>query len=87
MTVQGDLMLHRIVRDPDILGGKPVVRGIRIPAALVLGHLEGHPDLADLFAAYLRLTVDDVRAVLAYALAGVEASSNRVPQPVGVEPR
>ena len=80
-------MLHRIVRDPDLLGGKPVVRGTPIPVALVLGHLAGNPDLADLFAAYPRLTVDDVRAVLVFALAEVEASSNRVPQPVGVEPR
>ncbi len=87
MTGQGDLMLHRIVRDPDILGGKPVVRGTRIPVALVLGHLAANPDLADLFAAYPRLTVDDVRAALVFALAEVEASSDRVPQPVAVEPR
>jgi len=33
----------------------------------VLGHLAGNPDLDDLFAAYPRLTVDDVKAVMAFA--------------------
>jgi uncharacterized protein (DUF433 family) len=57
----------RIVSDPKVLVGKPVVRGTRIPVELVLAHLAENPDLEDLFAAYPRLTVDDVRACLAYA--------------------
>ncbi len=57
----------RIVQDPAIQGGKPIVKGTRIPVELVLGHLAGNPDLDDLFAAYPRLTVDDVKDVLAYA--------------------
>ena len=57
----------RIVRDPAILGGKPIVKGTRIPVELVLGHLAGNLDLDDLFAAYPRLTIDDVKDVLAYA--------------------
>lgn len=59
--------LDRIVRDPKILVGKPTVRGTRIPVELVLQHLEENPDLDDLFAAYPRLTEDDVKACLAYA--------------------
>ena len=57
----------RIVRDPAIQGGTPIVKGTRIPVELVLGHLVGAPDLDDLFAAYPHLTIDDVKAVLAYA--------------------
>jgi uncharacterized protein (DUF433 family) len=57
----------RIVRDPAIQGGKPIVKGTRIPVELVLGHLVGNPDLDDLFAAYPHLTVGDVQAVFAYA--------------------
>lgn len=34
---------------------------------LVLAHLAENPDLSDLFAAYPRLTADDVKACLAYA--------------------
>lgn len=62
----------RITTDSGILAGKPVVRGTRIPVALVLEHLAQNPDLIDLFAAYPRLTVDDVQACLAYAQALVE---------------
>ena len=62
----------RIITDPGILVGKPVVRGTRIPVELVLEHLAENPDLTDLFAAYPRLTLDDVKACLAYAQALVE---------------
>jgi uncharacterized protein (DUF433 family) len=63
---------ERIVTNPGILAGKPVVRGTRIPVELVLDHLAQNPDLADLFAAYPRLTINDVKACLAYAHALVE---------------
>ena len=54
----------RIVRDPAILGRKPVVKGTRIPVELVLAKLAANPDLGELFQDYPRLTVDDVRACL-----------------------
>lgn len=59
--------LDRITRDPQIMAGKPVVRGTRIPVELVLAKLAADPDLGELFADYPRLTVDDVKACLAYA--------------------
>ncbi len=59
----------RITADPAILVGKPVVRGTRISVETVLEHLADNPDLADLFAAFPRLTMDDVQACLAYARA------------------
>ena len=57
----------RIVQDPDILVGKPVVRGTRIPVELVLAKLAANPDVQELFADYPRLTVDDVKVCLEYA--------------------
>jgi uncharacterized protein (DUF433 family) len=57
----------RIVIDPDILAGKPVVRGTRIPVDLVLKRLAENLDLNALFTAYPRLTKADVQACLAYA--------------------
>ncbi len=59
----------RIIADPTILVGKPVVRGTRISVETVLEHLADNPDIADLFAAFPRLTMDDVQACLAYARA------------------
>jgi len=57
----------RIIQDPDILTGKPVVEGTRIPVELVLAKLAANPDLDDLFQDYPRLTVEDVKACLEYA--------------------
>jgi uncharacterized protein (DUF433 family) len=73
----------RIIRDPEILVGKPVVKGTRIPVELVLKHLAQNPDLTDLFAAYPRLTVEDVKAVLAYARAVVTGEEAPPRQRVG----
>jgi uncharacterized protein (DUF433 family) len=58
---------HRIMQSPEIMAGKPVVGGTRIPVERVLAHLAHHPDLNDLFAAYPELTPEDVKACLAYA--------------------
>jgi len=58
---------ERIVCDPDILVGKPVVKGTRIPVELVLAKLAHNPDVDELFADYPRLTMDDVKACLKYA--------------------
>jgi uncharacterized protein (DUF433 family) len=58
---------ERIIRDPDIMVGKPVVRGTRIPVERVIQHLAENPDLDDLFAAFPHLTIEDVKACLAYA--------------------
>lgn len=57
----------RIMVDPEILGGKPVVKGTRIPVTLVLKRLAQDLDLTTLLAAYPRLTLEDVKACLAYA--------------------
>src|SRR5438874_8016273 len=66
------LYRDRIIHNPDIMVGKPVVKGTRIPVERVLAHLAHNPDLNDLFAAYPELTEEDVKACLAYAQELVE---------------
>ena len=78
MTTERAQYQDRIVTDPEILVGKPTVKGTRIPVELVLAHLAQNPDLADLFAAYPRLTVEDVKACLAYAQAAVTDKGRRL---------
>ena len=68
---------ERIVQDPEIMVGKPVVRGTRIPVELVLGKFAYDLDLDELFAAYPELEIDDVKAVLAFARDLVEADYRR----------
>ena len=64
----------RIVTDPEIMLGKPTIRGTRIPVELVLEQLSYNLDLEELFAAYPRLTEDDVKACIAYAQDAVRPS-------------
>jgi uncharacterized protein (DUF433 family) len=61
----------RITINPNVMVGKPVVRGTRIPVERVLRHLE-EKDRADLFAAFPELTEEDVRACLAFAREAIE---------------
>lgn len=57
---------ERIVRIPGLMGGKPVIRGHRIPVELVLEYLAYDPDLTKLFEAFHQLTLEGVKACLAY---------------------
>ena len=70
----------RIITDDDVLAGKPVVRGTRIPVELVLTYLANNPNFHDLFADYPRLTMEDVKACLAFAKSAVERGDRRRPR-------
>lgn len=56
----------RIIVDPDILVGKPVIQGTRISVELILDRLADGWSVEDLLAAYPRLTIEDVQAVFAF---------------------
>lgn len=57
----------RIVIDPDVMQGKPVIRGTRITVDLLLRKLSEGATQTDLLDAYPHLTAEDIRAALAYA--------------------
>ena len=78
MKEEESLRKARIITDPQIMAGKPVVKGTRIPVQRVIDHLAHKPDLDDLFATYPELTLEDVKACLQYAGA---ALSRRQPRP------
>ena len=59
-------MQERIVIDPTIQHGKPVIRGTRVPIVRVLGGLAGGMRPEDICREY-GVTVDDIRAALTYA--------------------
>src|SRR5712692_1636025 len=72
----------RIVRIPGIVGGKPVVKGTRIPVRLVLEFLAQDLDTKTLFDAYPRLTEEDVKATFVYAERLVEREEQQAQTPV-----
>ena len=59
--------MDRIVTDPKILVGKPVVRGTRIPVYLILNLLSNGKNPKDIVEDYPDLTEADVKAALEYA--------------------
>ena len=76
-------LLKRIVVDPNICFGKPVIRGTRIWVALIVENFADGLTEDELLEEYPGLERDDIRAALAYA---AEISRERV-FPVEVEVR
>lgn len=66
MTERTEL-LGRITARPDIFGGKPVIRDMRISVELALSLLAQGVTLEAIREDYPELEFDDIRACLAYA--------------------
>ncbi len=58
---------ERITSDPQILHGKPCIKGTRIPAALLLGYLAAGRGADAILREFPDLTQEDVAASLDYA--------------------
>ena len=67
--------MRRIICDPEILGGKPVVEGTRLSVEHILRLLSQGMTQAEVADDYAELTVDEINAVLRYA---AEALHNEV---------
>jgi uncharacterized protein (DUF433 family) len=55
----------RIVIDPNICHGKPVIRGTRVPVTIVVGSLAGGMTFEEIQREY-DLTTEDIRAALKF---------------------
>ena len=61
-------MAHeRIEINPEIMGGKPVICGTRIPVELVLRKLGAGMTAEAILADHPKLTLEDIRAAQAFA--------------------
>ena len=60
-------LLDRIVVDPNILVGKPVIKGTRIPVYLIIELIAGGMTIKDVLKEYPELREEDVKAALLYA--------------------
>jgi uncharacterized protein (DUF433 family) len=67
----------RITSDPEILGGKPIIRGMRIRVADVLGYLAGGETRESLLEEFDELEDEDITAALRFAayIVSIEPSS------------
>jgi uncharacterized protein (DUF433 family) len=63
-----------IVRDPEILGGRPVFRGTRVPVEVLFENLEDGLSINEIIEAYPSLNKEDVIACLEGACANLKAA-------------
>jgi len=63
---------ERITVSPDVMAGKPCVRGLRFPVSRLLGLLAAGEDAQSILAEYPYLEPEDIREALAYAAALAE---------------
>lgn len=68
-------LLKRITVNPEIFGGKPIIRGMRISVELILSLLAQGETVEAILADYPDLTKDDIQACLAYAHAVIANDS------------
>jgi uncharacterized protein (DUF433 family) len=74
--------LTRITFDPNVMGGKPCIRGMRVTVGSIVGLVACGYSAAKILRAYPYLEAEDIREALAYAAWRVE----EVELPLGIVP-
>jgi uncharacterized protein (DUF433 family) len=59
--------LDRITRNPEVMGGKPCVRGMRVTVGMIVGLVAAGHSFAEILAVYPYLEEADIQQALAYA--------------------
>ena len=60
-------LLNRITARPDVFGGKPIIRNMRISVEMILSLVAQGMDNQAILQDYPELVPDDIRACVAYA--------------------
>jgi len=74
----------QIVRDPEICGGEPVLRGTRISLRTVLASLAEGDSFAELQSAFPSLTLEHLQAAVAFAATSALEDQPLPPVPIWV---
>ena len=61
------MTFDRITFDPEILGGRACIRGMRIPVSLIVGQVAHDATVEEILADYPDLERDDISQALQYA--------------------
>jgi len=64
--------LKRITFDPNVMGGKPTIRGLRVTVGMIIGLIASGHDNKEILKAYPYLEAEDIREALTYAAWRVE---------------
>jgi uncharacterized protein (DUF433 family) len=60
-------LLKRIVVDPKIMAGKPIIKGTRVPVDAIIHRIAQGEEIEDILKDYPRITRQDIKAALEYA--------------------
>ena len=74
-TVSDTDLLNRITARPEVFGGKPIIRDMRMSVEMILGLLAQGVNPEDILDDYPDLELDDIRACIAYARAVIAGDS------------
>jgi uncharacterized protein (DUF433 family) len=69
--------LNRIELNPRVCGGKPVVKGTRIPVSVILERIADNESWESILKAYPELQREDIQASLLYARASLDHTEVR----------
>jgi len=64
--------LTRITHDPNVMGGKPCIRGLRVTVGTIVGLVAAGRSTDEILRLYPYLKADDIREALSYAAWRVE---------------
>ncbi len=64
--------LTRITHDPNVMGGKPCIRGLRVTVGTIVGLVAAGRTSEEILRLYPYLTAEDIREALTYAAWRVE---------------
>lgn len=60
-------LLRRITLDPEVMGGRPCIRGMRVTVGTIVGLLASGRTHEEILRAYPYLEPEDIQAALSYA--------------------
>jgi uncharacterized protein (DUF433 family) len=58
---------ERVVIDPHVHHGDPCIKGTRVPVSTIVGSIADGLSMEEVRTAYPQLSLEDIRAALAYA--------------------
>ncbi len=76
-------LLERVTVNPDVMVGKPVIRGTRLTVEYILNLLAHGATVAEILDEYEGLAAEDIRACLLFATKSLESTTF---MPLALEP-
>ncbi len=68
-------LLERIILNPEIMVGKPVIKGTRLTVEYILGLLAQGATITEILDEYEGLTQEDIQACLLFATKALESTA------------